>query len=157
MLRRTGVRPRYPQQYRQAHAGDEVAHQSQIDPDELAGHITPRTRGIILNTPHNPTGAVYRPETLEAIARLVMRHGLTCVFDECYDELVYAPAIHSNIVRLMPEMKSRTNLRSILTNWPVTSRRERAGSFSIRRITRPEPCIGQRRSRPSRGWSCATA
>jgi aspartate aminotransferase len=39
-----------------------------------------------------------------------MRHDLTCVFDECYDELVYAPAVHRNIVRIVPEMRSRTVL-----------------------------------------------
>jgi aspartate aminotransferase len=82
----------------------------QIDVDELARRITPRTRGLILNTPHNPTGAVYPAATLERIARLVLDHDLTCIFDECYDELVYAPTVHQNIVKLVPEMKERTIL-----------------------------------------------
>ena len=82
----------------------------QIDPEELAALITPRTRGIILNTPNNPTGVVYGPGILEKIARLVLQNNLTCIFDECYDELVYAPAIHHNIVKLVPEMKARTIL-----------------------------------------------
>jgi len=82
----------------------------QIDPDELARRITPRTRGLILNTPHNPTGAVYPAATLEKIARLALKHDLICIFDECYDELVYAPAAHSNMVKLVPEMKARTIL-----------------------------------------------
>lgn len=85
-------------------------HDFQIDVDELAGLITSRTRGIIVNTPHNPTGVVYSARILEKIAHLVLEHDLTCIFDECYDELVYAPASHSNIVKLVPEMKARTIL-----------------------------------------------
>jgi aspartate aminotransferase len=82
----------------------------QINVEELQRLITPRTRGIVLNTPHNPTGAVSPPEVLKAIARLVLDHELTCIFDECYDELVYAPATHWNIVKLVPEIKERTIL-----------------------------------------------
>jgi aspartate aminotransferase len=104
----------FPEQVRLAGATPvfvETTHHSfQIDAAELEKKITPRTRGIILNTPHNPTGAVYPVSTLEAIARLCLRHGITCIFDECYDQLVYAPAEHANIVKLVPEMKARTIL-----------------------------------------------
>ena len=86
------------------------AHDFQIDPDELERRITPQTRGLLLNTPHNPTGAVYSAKSLERIARLALKYDLTCIFDECYEELVYAPAIHHNIVKLVPEMKDRTIL-----------------------------------------------
>jgi len=82
----------------------------QIDFDELAQAITPRVRGIILNTTHNPTGVMYSASMLEKIAELVLKHELACIFDECYDELVYAPATHQNIVKLVPEMKERTIL-----------------------------------------------
>jgi len=85
-------------------------HGFQIDVAELAQCITPRTRGIILNTPHNPTGVVYSADLLGKIAGLVLRHDLICIFDECYDELVYAPAVHQNIVKIVPEMKARTVL-----------------------------------------------
>jgi aspartate aminotransferase len=85
-------------------------HGFQIDAAALARAITPKTRGLVLNTPHNPTGAVYTPETLEHVAALALQHDLMCVFDECYDELVYAPAAHHNIVRLVPEIKARTIL-----------------------------------------------
>jgi aspartate aminotransferase len=87
-----------------------VHNQFQINIDELARLITPQTRGIILNTPHNPTGVVYSAETLKKIAGLALQHDLICLFDECYDELVYAPAVHHNIVKLVPEMKARTVL-----------------------------------------------
>mgnify|MGYP001305502032 CR=1 FL=1 len=85
-------------------------HDFQIDVEELVKCITPRTRGIVLNSPHNPTGAVYPAHTLEAIARLTIQHDLLCIFDECYEELLYAPAVHHNIVKLVPEMKDRTVL-----------------------------------------------
>lgn len=78
--------------------------------DDLAKAITPRTRGIILNTPHNPTGVVYPPQLLEQIAQLILKHDLVCIFDECYDELVYAPAVHHNIVKVAPELKERAVL-----------------------------------------------
>lgn len=87
-----------------------VDHGFQIDLDELARQITSRTRGVILNTPHNPTGVVYAAEVLEGIARLALQHDLTCIFDECYEELVYAPAVHCSIVKLVPAMKDRTVL-----------------------------------------------
>jgi aspartate aminotransferase len=82
----------------------------QINPDELARWITPRTRGIILNTPHNPTGVVYSAGLLEKIGKLILQHNLICIFDECYEELVYAPAAHHNIVKLIPELKAQTVL-----------------------------------------------
>ena len=87
-----------------------AGHDFQPNVDELARLITPQTRGIVLNTPHNPTGVVYADEVLVGIAGLVLEHGLTCVFDECYDRLVYEPAVHHNIVRLVPAMKDRTIL-----------------------------------------------
>jgi aspartate aminotransferase len=82
----------------------------QINLVELAARITPRTRGLILNTPHNPTGVVCDRPTLEGIAALAMKHDFTVIFDECYEHLVYAPYEHHNIVKLVPEMKSRTVL-----------------------------------------------
>lgn len=87
-----------------------AGHGFQIEVDGLARLITPRTRGLLLNTPHNPTGVVYGPDVLEGVARLAIEHDLTCVFDECYDELVYPPAEHHNIVKLVPAMKGRTVL-----------------------------------------------
>jgi aspartate aminotransferase len=82
----------------------------QIDLALLERTITAQTRGIILNTPHNPTGAVYGEEVLKGISKLAIQHNLTVIFDECYDELVYTPAKHLNIVNLLPEMKDRTIL-----------------------------------------------
>lgn len=85
-------------------------HDFQIDITELSAAITPRTRGIILNTPHNPTGVVYSASLLAKISQFALDHDLVCIFDECYEELVYSPAVHHNIVKVVPEMKARTVL-----------------------------------------------
>ncbi|WP_221088442.1 pyridoxal phosphate-dependent aminotransferase [Deinococcus aquaedulcis] len=61
----------------------------QLDPEEVAARITPRTRMIVLNSPGNPTGAVFPPQTLQAVAELAQRHGLVIVTDEMYEHLVY--------------------------------------------------------------------
>lgn len=82
----------------------------QINLSEFERAITPKTRGIILNTPHNPTGVVYPASLLEKISGLILQRDLVCLFDECYDELVYEPAVHLNIVKVVPEMKERTVL-----------------------------------------------
>jgi aspartate aminotransferase len=104
----------FPEQVRLAGATpvfvSTVEHDFQISIEKLAQKITPQTRGLLLNTPHNPTGAVYSAEVVEKLGRLVVEMNLTCVFDECYDELVYPPAVHHNIVKRVPEMKSRTIL-----------------------------------------------
>jgi aspartate aminotransferase len=50
---------------------------------------TPATRGLIVNTPNNPTGAVLSPDEIEAIVRLAAKRGWVVVFDECYDRIVY--------------------------------------------------------------------
>src|SRR3954463_10055555 len=60
-----------------------------FDPDELAAAITPRTRMLILNTPHNPTGRVFGRTELEAVAAVCREHDLLAVTDEVYEHLVY--------------------------------------------------------------------
>ncbi len=60
-----------------------------LDPDKLAAAVTERTRMILLNTPHNPTGMVMSREELEAIAELALRRDLWLVGDEVYAELTF--------------------------------------------------------------------
>ncbi len=60
----------------------------QPDLDALEAAITPRTRLIVVNSPNNPTGAVYSAATLAAIGELADRHGLWLISDECYDQIV---------------------------------------------------------------------
>jgi aspartate/methionine/tyrosine aminotransferase len=60
-----------------------------FDPAAVAAAIGPRTRALILNSPHNPTGKVFRRDELEAIAELCARHDLLVVADEVYAEIVF--------------------------------------------------------------------
>jgi len=60
-----------------------------LDPDKLAAAITDRTRMILLNTPHNPTGMVMTREELEGVAELALKHDLWVVCDEVYADLTF--------------------------------------------------------------------
>ena len=61
----------------------------QPDPDVIARLVTPRTRGIVVINPNNPTGAVYSEETLRAIVRIAEKHQLVIFSDEIYDQMTY--------------------------------------------------------------------
>ncbi|SJM60082.1 aminotransferase class I/II-fold pyridoxal phosphate-dependent enzyme [Agrococcus casei] len=63
----------------------------QPDPADLERAITPRTKAIVLNSPHNPTGAVFTPERLRAIAEIANRHGILVISDEVYEHLTFGP------------------------------------------------------------------
>ncbi len=77
-----------------------------FDPDELAAAIGPRTRMIVVNSPHNPTGKVFDREELEFIAELCREHDLLAVTDEVYEHLAY-DGEHIPLVSL-PGMRERT-------------------------------------------------
>lgn len=62
-----------------------------VDPDELAGAFTNRTRAVILNTPHNPTGKVYSDVELDLIIELAAAHDAVIVSDEVYEHICFAP------------------------------------------------------------------
>ncbi len=75
--------------------------------DELARAITARTRVLLLNSPHNPTGKVFDRVELEAIARLCIEHDLIVITDEVYEHLTYDGAEHIPLATL-PGMRDRT-------------------------------------------------
>lgn len=77
-----------------------------FDPDELTAAIGPRTRMIVVNSPHNPTGKVFDRQELELIAELCRRHDLLAVTDEVYEHLAY-DGEHIPLVSL-PGMRERT-------------------------------------------------
>lgn len=77
-----------------------------FDPDELRAAITPRTRLILLNSPHNPTGTVFNRTELELIADLAIEHDLIVVTDEVYEHLIF-DGEHIPIATL-PGMAERT-------------------------------------------------
>ena len=78
-----------------------------FDPDELRAAITSRTRVLLLNTPHNPTGVVLDLEQLRVIADLAIRHDLIVISDEVYEHLTYDGVRHHSIAEL-PGMRERT-------------------------------------------------
>ncbi|WP_218576026.1 pyridoxal phosphate-dependent aminotransferase [Pseudomonas sp. SK] len=80
----------------------------QLTAERVAAAITPQTRAILINTPNNPTGAVYDSEALRRIGELAIRHDLWIIFDECYSRLIRNGGEHHSIVTLMPELKERT-------------------------------------------------
>jgi N-succinyldiaminopimelate aminotransferase len=77
------------------------------DLDELRSKITPQTRLLLLNTPHNPTGMVLTTEEQSAIAALAVEHDLLVVTDEVYEHLTFDGAVHVPIASL-PGMRERT-------------------------------------------------
>ena len=75
--------------------------------DELRAAVTPRTTAILLNSPHNPTGAVLTRTELEAVAALAVEHDLVVITDEVYEHLVYDDHVHVPLATL-PGMFERT-------------------------------------------------
>jgi aspartate/methionine/tyrosine aminotransferase len=61
-----------------------------IDPDELRAAFGPRTRGIVVNSPHNPTGKVFNRAELELIADLCQEFDVICFTDDIYEHILYA-------------------------------------------------------------------
>ncbi|MGW2475133.1 aminotransferase class I/II-fold pyridoxal phosphate-dependent enzyme [Streptomyces sp. NPDC001665] len=78
-----------------------------LDPDALRAAIGPRTRVLLLNSPHNPTGKVFTTGELETLAAVCREHGLVVVTDEVYEHLVYDGGRHVSISSL-PGMRERT-------------------------------------------------
>ena len=76
--------------------------------DELKAHITARTKGIILNSPSNPTGMVYSRAELETLAEVVLTHKLIVISDDIYDRILFDGATFVNLAMLSPELKDRT-------------------------------------------------
>jgi aminotransferase len=78
-----------------------------FDPEELRRAFGPRTRAIIVNTPHNPTGHVFTYEELTIIAELCQRHNAIALTDEIYEHIVYDGRTHVPLATL-PGMWERT-------------------------------------------------
>jgi N-succinyldiaminopimelate aminotransferase len=78
-----------------------------FDPDALERAISPRTRAIVLNTPHNPTGTVFGPAELQVVADAALRHDLLVISDEVYEHLLFDGRTHTPIATL-PGMRERT-------------------------------------------------
>ncbi len=79
----------------------------QIDPEEVRKLITPRTRLMVVVSPHNPTGAVQSPEVLQSLAELAVAHDLLVISDEIYERIVYDGLVNLSPASL-PGLRERT-------------------------------------------------
>jgi len=80
-----------------------------FDPDELRAAFGPRTRLVLLNSPHNPTGKVFTPAELALVAELCVAHDVFAVTDEVYEHLVFTDADAPHVpLATLPGMRERT-------------------------------------------------
>ena len=85
-----------------------VANDFKITGDMLRRYITPKTKGLILNSPCNPTGAVYTPAELEELARVLLDTDLFIITDEIYEHIIYDGLKQISIATLDPALKARS-------------------------------------------------
>ncbi len=103
----------YPDQVRLSGATPVFVETTETDgflmtPAQLKTAITPRTKGIILNSPSNPTGAIYKKKDYEAFSDLLLSTDLTIISDEIYEKFLYGDAAHFSIAALDPAIKKKT-------------------------------------------------
>jgi alanine-synthesizing transaminase len=80
----------------------------QPDLDDIRAKITPRTKGIVIINPNNPTGALYSDELLKAIVQIAREHGLVLLADEVYDKVLYDGARHTALASLSTDVLTLT-------------------------------------------------
>lgn len=78
------------------------------DPADVLKAITPRTKAFILNSPNNPTGAVYPAGLLKQLAELAVEHNFFIISDEIYESLIYGNEKHVSVASFSPEVMERT-------------------------------------------------
>lgn len=97
----------------------------ELSADTIEEQFTPRTRALLLNTPWNPTGTVFRADELRSVARVVVERNLWLISDEIYEAITYGDARHISPVAAVPELRPRTVLVNALsktysmTGWRV--------------------------------------
>lgn len=79
-----------------------------LDMEAIKKAVTSRTKVILINSPNNPTGAVYGEETLRELAQLACDRGLYVISDEIYEKLIFGNKKHVSIASLSPEIFART-------------------------------------------------
>ncbi|MEB3294537.1 MAG: pyridoxal phosphate-dependent aminotransferase [Synechococcales bacterium] len=79
-----------------------------ITAEQLRAAITPKTKLLVLNSPSNPTGMVYSPEEIQAIAAVIVEKDILVVSDEIYEKLLYDGAVHQSIGSVSSAVFERT-------------------------------------------------
>ncbi len=77
-----------------------------LDPEKLRAAFSDRTRAIVVNTPHNPTGRVFTRDEISLIAELCQKHDVIAITDEIYEHIIYAGSHH--VLATWPGMRERT-------------------------------------------------
>ncbi|MEQ1920637.1 MAG: aminotransferase class I/II-fold pyridoxal phosphate-dependent enzyme, partial [Elusimicrobiota bacterium] len=90
----------------------------QLDLAAVARAVTKRTRAIIINSPNNPTGAVYPAAVLRGLARLAVKRGLYIVSDEAYEDFVYDRASTASVAAFAP--KNTITIRTFSKSFSMT-------------------------------------
>lgn len=102
-----------------------VEQNFKISPEQLRAAITPKTKLFVFNSPSNPTGMVYTPEEVKAIAQVIVEAGIYVVADEIYEKILYDGATHLSIGAVGPEIYERTIVSSgfaktyAMTGWRI--------------------------------------
>ncbi|MGE5826786.1 MAG: pyridoxal phosphate-dependent aminotransferase [Micromonosporaceae bacterium] len=108
------------------------------DLDDIAAKVTPRTKGLVVINPNNPTGAVYGEPMLRGLVELARRHNLVLFSDEIYDKILYDGVSHTSTAALAPDLLCLTfnglskayRLCGYRTGWLVVSgTKEHAASY----------------------------
>lgn len=79
-----------------------------VAPEDLRRAINERTRGLIINSPSNPTGSVYSAEELEKLAEILREHEIIVISDDIYEKIIYDGLEFASIAQVDPEMKKKT-------------------------------------------------
>ncbi|MEG4270297.1 MULTISPECIES: pyridoxal phosphate-dependent aminotransferase [unclassified Microcoleus] len=96
-----------------------------ITPEQLSRAITPKTKLFVLNSPSNPTGMVYTPAEIKALAQVIVDRDILVVADEIYEKIIYDGAQHVSIGSLGKEIFDRTLISSgfakaySMTGWRI--------------------------------------
>ena len=96
-----------------------------LSPEQLEAAITPNTRLLMLNSPSNPTGVVYTPEGLEALAQVCVKHQLPVLSDEIYEQLIYGNTQFRSFASFGEDVKNLTIIVSgvskayAMTGWRI--------------------------------------
>ena len=96
-----------------------------VTPESLEKAVTPKTKGLVLNSPSNPTGAVYSAEQLAAIGEFAEKHDLFIISDEIYQSLTYDGLKAQSLITLLPQLHDRTividgvSKKYAMTGWRI--------------------------------------
>lgn len=97
-----------------------------LQPDQLAAAITPNTRWLVLNNPGNPSGAIYSPQELAALAAVLRQHPQVWIMlDELYEHILFDGRQHRGLLNIAPDLQDRTLLAGgvsktyAMTGWRI--------------------------------------